>query len=151
MAKRAAKAKRASKLRGAPKKPAKRRAKPAGPSLDAVARKIVRATQRPDFPFVELYTADCTSAEPRGEPARGHAGMDEKNKRWQQMQRSAKWHARNIWTGKHTVCIEWEGEVELRDGRFVRLHEIAVHEIKDGKIQHERFYYDPAALAPAAS
>lgn len=154
MAKKTAKAeraKRASKPRAAPKKPAKRRAKLAAPSLDAVARKIVRATQRADFPFVELYTADCTSAEPRGEPARGHSGIDAKDQRWKEMQRSAKWHARNVWTGKNTVCIEWDGEVELRDGRFVRLREIAVHEIKGGKIQHERFYYDPAALAPAAS
>jgi hypothetical protein len=31
----------------------------------------------------------------------------------------------------------------------VHLREIAVHEIKGGKIQHERFYYDPSALAPA--
>jgi ketosteroid isomerase-like protein len=54
-----------------------------------------------------------------------------------------------VWTGKNTVCIEWDGEVTLRDGRSVHLREIAVHEIKDGKIQHERYYYDPSALAPS--
>jgi ketosteroid isomerase-like protein len=137
------KVKRASQAKG------KRAAKKAPPSMEAVARKIVRATQQPGFPFVTLYTPDCTSAEPMGEPARGHAGIEEKNKRWSQMQLSSKWTARNVWTGKRTVCIEWEGEVKLRDGRLANLREIAVHEIKDGKIQHERFYYDPAALAPA--
>jgi ketosteroid isomerase-like protein len=131
------------------RRPAKRAPRNAKPSLEAVARKIVRATQQPGFPFVTLYTPDCTSAEPMGEPARGHAGVEQKNVRWQQMQMSSKWTARNVWTGKNSVCIEWDGEVQLRDGRTVNLREIAVHEIKDGKIQHERFYYNPMALAPA--
>lgn len=151
MAKRAKRAKKASKKMSAARKPAKRAPKVAAPSLEAVARKIVRATQQPDFPFVTLYTPDCSSAEPMGEPARGHAGLEEKNKRWGEMQSSAKWKARNVWTGKQTVCIEWDGEVQLRDGRLVNLREIAVHEIKDGKIQHERFYYNPMALAPPAA
>jgi hypothetical protein len=30
----------------------------------------------------------------------------------------------------------------------VKLPEIAVHKIKNGKIQDERFYYNPMALAP---
>jgi len=137
-------AKSASKPRA--RRPAKRSAKP---SIEAVARKIVRATQQPGFPFVTLYAPDCTSAEPMGEPARGHAGVEQKNARWAQMQTSSKWSARNVWTGKNTVCIEWDGEVQLRDGRLVNLREIAVHEIKDGKILHERFYYNPMALAPA--
>jgi ketosteroid isomerase-like protein len=119
------------------------------PSIESVARKIVRATQQPGFPFVTLYTPDCTSAEPTGEPARGHAELEAKNARWAQLQIRSKWTARNVWTGKRTVCIEWEGEVTTRDGRVLNLREIAVHEIKDGKIQHERFYYNPMALAPA--
>jgi ketosteroid isomerase-like protein len=127
----------------------KRAAKRAKPDIQAVARRIVRATQKPDFQFVTLYAPECTSAEPRGEPARGHAGIEEKNARWKQMQTSTRWRARNVWTGRNTVCIEWDGEVTLRDGRTVNLREIAVHEVKGGKILHERFYYDPGALAPA--
>jgi ketosteroid isomerase-like protein len=38
--------------------------------------------------------------------------------------------------------------VKTRDGRTVNLREVAVHEIKDGKIQRERFYYNPMDLAP---
>ena len=33
----------------------RRAAKAAAPTADAIARKIVRATQQPDFPFVTLY------------------------------------------------------------------------------------------------
>jgi ketosteroid isomerase-like protein len=140
--KRSAKAKKAARR-------SKRAAGRAKPDMQVVARRIVRATQKPDFPFVTLYAPECTSAEPFGEPARGHAGIEEKNARWAQMQTSSRWKARNVWTGKKTVCIEWDGEVTLRDGRTVNLREIAVHEIKGGKILHERFYYDPGALAPA--
>ena len=145
----ASKTRKATRSSKRPMKAATKR--PGAPSLEALARKIVRATQNPDYPFVTLYTADCTSAEPTGEPARGHTGLDEKNKRWAQMQSSAKWTVRNVWTGKRTICIEWDGEVQLRDGRLVNLREIAVHEIVGGKIQHERFYYNPMALAPAAN
>ena len=148
-AKQPSKARRPTRSNKRPMKGAKKKA--GAPSLDALARKIVRATQNPDYPFATLYTEDCTSAEPMGEPARGHAGLEEKNARWAQMQSSAKWTARNVWTGKRTICIEWDGEVQLRDGRLVNLHEIAVHEIVGGKIQHERFYYNPMALAPPAS
>jgi ketosteroid isomerase-like protein len=142
-------AKRPSKARA--RRPAKRAPRSAKPSIEAVARKIVRATQQPDFPFVTLYAPDCTSTEAAGEPARGHAELEAKNARWGQFQISSKWTARNVWTGKNSVCIEWDGEVKTRDGRTLNLREIAVHEIKDGKIQHERFYYNPMALAPAAA
>ena len=149
------KAKTASKVKKATRSPAKRkpakRAAKAAPSLEALARKIVRATNQPDYPFMTLYAVDCTSAEPMGEPARGHAAMEEKNARWAQMQSSARWTALNVWTGGNTISIEWSGDVQLRDGRLVNLREIAVHEIVDGKIQHERFYYNPLALAPPAS
>jgi len=100
---------------------------------------------------VTLYAPDCTSTEAAGEPTRGHAELEAKNARWAQFQISSKWTARNVWTGKNSVCIEWDGEVKTRDGRTLNLREIAVHEIKDGKIQHERFYYNPMALAPAAA
>jgi ketosteroid isomerase-like protein len=149
----AKRAKKAKKAKKAPKrmKRMKRSVKPAKPSIEAVARKIVRATQQPDFPFVTLYTADCTSQEAAGEPARGHAELEAKNARWAQFQVGSKWTARNVWTGKNTVCIEWDGVVQTRDGRTLNLREIAVHEIKDGKIQHERFYYNPNVLGPVSA
>ena len=151
MAKKKAKtASKARRAKSAKKQPAKRAARAAAPSLEALARKIVRATNQPDYPFMTLYAVDCTSAEPTGEPARGHAAMEEKNARWAQMQSSAKWTALNVWTGGNTISIEWSGDVQLRDGRLVNLREIAVHEIVDGKIQHERFYYNPTALTPPA-
>jgi len=149
--------KKGSKKRSA-KRPAKKSSrkkggakKPAGASLDALARKIVRLTQNPDFGEAEilaLYNADCTSQEGTGNVDRGYAGLQEKGKRWAQMQTGTTWKAVSVWVGRDSICIEWDATVNTRDGRTVKLPEIAVHKIKNGKIQDERFYYNPMALAP---
>ena len=148
--------KRSSKKAARAKKraPAKKKAAPkqaAASGIEAVAKKIVRLTQVPSFGAAEmraLYNPDCTSTEAGGNSVTGYAGLEEKLKGWDQMQSGTTWKAKNVWTGRNTVCIEWDATVNVRDGRTVRLHEIAIHEIKNGKIQSERFYYNPAALAP---
>lgn len=123
----------------------------AAPSLESLARKIVRLTQKPNFAPADLsalYTEDCTSQEASGQIDRGLDGLEDKLKRWEQMQSGTTWKATNVWVGPKTICIEWDATVNVRDGRTVRLREVAIHEIKDGKIQYERFYYNPMALAP---
>ena len=131
------------------KRPAAKRAAP--PGLDAVARRIVRATEGGSFGPAEmraLYHEDCTSEEATGQVDRGLAGLEAKGKRWDQMQSGSKWKARNVWTGKGAVCVEWDGTVNLRDGRTVQLREVAIHQIRNGKIQSERYYYNPMTLMP---
>ena len=151
-----AKKKRSAKKRSA-KKPAKKSRKkggakkPAAVSLDALARKIVRLSTAPSFGEAEilaLYDPDCTSQEGTGNVDRGYAGLQEKAKRWAQMQSGATWKATNVWVGRNTICIEWDATVNLRDGRTIKLPEIAVHEIKNGRILNERFYYNPLVMAP---
>lgn len=140
--------KKAAKAKARPRAKARKPAAKAANPIDALARKIVRATNLTDFPLHEFYTADAVSEEATGDVSRGIAGLEEKLKRWEQMQSGTKWTARNVWTGPKTICIEWDAEVNLRDGRTVKLREIGVHEIKNGKIAVERFYYNPMALAP---
>jgi ketosteroid isomerase-like protein len=151
--KRAPKKKKSSKKRAAPKRAKKGGAKkrPAAESLESLARKIVRMTQKPDFApsdLSKLYTEDCTSQEASGQIALGLDGLEDKLKHWEQMQTGTTWKATNVWVGPTTICIEWDATVNTRDGRTVSLREVAVHEIKDGKIQRERFYYNPMDLAP---
>ena len=108
-------------------------------------------SQGPTFGAAEiraLYNPDCVSIEANGGTSIGYAGLEEKMKGWEQMTSSMVSKARNVWTGRNTICIEWDSTVTTRDGRTVKLHETAVHEIKNGKIQSERYYYNPAALAP---
>lgn len=140
-------------------KSARARKPPArGSSIEALARKIVKVTSlavggeaSPTFPLRELYTDDAVSEEASGAVSRGLAQLEDKLKRWEEMQSGTKWKARNVWTRGNTICIEWDAEVNLRDGRTVSLREIGVHEIRGGKIAAERFYYNPMALAPPAT
>ena len=146
--KRSAKKPARAKKRGGKKAGAK---KPAAGGLAALARQIVKLTEKPVFDEelgMALYAADCVSEEGTGNVARGHAGLREKNAGWAQMQTGASWKAHHVWLGPKTICIEWEGVVNMRDGRTVNLREIAVHEVRSGKIQNERFYYNPLVLAP---
>jgi hypothetical protein len=76
-------------------------------SLEALARRIVRATSLPSFSFRDLYTEDCVSEEATGDVVRGITGLEEKLARWEQMQSSTKWRARNVWckgTGAASRC-----------------------------------------------
>lgn len=138
--------------RQAPAKIAKKAApKAAASGLEALAKKIVRMSQGQSFGPAEiraLYHPDAVSTEASGQTATGYAGLEEKMKGWEQMAASMVSKPRNVWTGKSTICIEWDSTVTTRDGRTLKLQETAVHEIKNGKIQSERYYYNPAALAP---
>jgi ketosteroid isomerase-like protein len=138
-----------AKKQAAAKKAAPRQA--AGSGLESLAKKIVKMSQGATFGAAEireLYAPDAVSVEANGNTSTGYAGLEEKMKGWEQMAASMVANARNVWTGRNTICIEWDSTVTTRDGRTVKLNEIAVHEIKNGKIQSERYYYNPAALAP---
>ena len=121
------------------------------PSLEGLARRIVKAASDPEVRLGELYASDCVSEEASGDVAHGIAGLEEKMRRWEQMQQGARFEPRHVWLGKNTVCIEWDAKVDLRDGRSVELREVAVHEVENGKIVAERYYYNPMVLGPPAS
>jgi ketosteroid isomerase-like protein len=138
-----------AKKKAAAKKAAPKKAAASG--IEALAKKIVRMSTGPTFGAAEiraLYNPDCVSIEANGGTAVGYAGLEDKMKAWEQMTSSMVSKPRNVWTGRNTICIEWDSTVTTRDGRTVKLQETAVHEIKNGKIQSERYYYNPAALAP---
>jgi ketosteroid isomerase-like protein len=125
----------------------------ATPRLARLDQKIIHLTQGPSVGAAEireLYNADASSIEASGAVAKGHAELEVKMKGWEQMTAGMESHPRHVWTGPYTICIEWDSTVTMRDGRTVQLREVAVHEIKNGKIQNERYYYDPMALAPPA-
>jgi len=147
----ARRAKTTTKRKATTRKPAARK-QPVANSLEAVARRIVEATIKPEkFVIKDLYTTDCISQEAAGEPAVGHAGLELKLKRWEAMQKGTTWRARSVALGKNLICIEWDAKVTMNDGRVVPLPEVAIHEIRGGKIARERFYYNPTALMPASS
>jgi ketosteroid isomerase-like protein len=136
--------------RKAARKAGSRRSQAGG--LEALARKIVRMSQGPAFGAAEiraLYHPDAVSVEATGDQVVGHGGIEEKMKGWEQMTAGMSSKAVNVWIGPTTICIEWDSTVTLRDGRTVQLRETAVHEIVQGKIRRERYYYNPAIFAAA--
>ena len=46
------------------------------------------------------------------------------------------------------AAIEWVIDITAPDGSHVHIEELALQTWKDGKIVHERFYYDPAQAIP---
>jgi ketosteroid isomerase-like protein len=138
------------------RKPAKV-AKPkaaAAPAIEAMAQKIVRTmTHTPPgkIPFRELYAENATSQEcgPMP-PAIGLAAIEAKAAGYESQVREQKWTAKNVWARGNTVAIEWVGKVMFKNGNALDLKEVAVHDVRDGKIVAERYYYDPSAFAAAA-
>ncbi len=142
----------ARKPAAAARKPASAAAakQPAPPlTAEQVARRIVRMTVHPEtLDLQALYAPSCTSREASGDVAEGIEAIEQKFAAFESMVRDQRWKARNTWVRGSRICIEWQGEIETTDGRSIQLDEVAVHELKGGKIVAERFYYDPALLEP---
>ena len=85
------------------------------------------------------------------EPAVGLAGLQAKLEGWNQLQEGVTWRAVSVNLGKNSIAIEWDADVKLRGGPTVNLREVAIHDVKGGKIVAERFYYDPAQMGGGAN
>ena len=116
--------------------------------LRRIARSIVTATSVADEKRMLSLYADSVESEEAGQlPTYGIEAIKQKNEQWAKMVSDARWHARNLWADGQTVIIEWEAQLTLRPGsRKVLFREIAIHEVRGGKIVRERYYYDPSIL-----
>lgn len=47
-----------------------------------------------------------------------------------------------------TAVIHWVFEFTARDGKAIRLDELALQRWQGDRIAHERFYYDPIQMTP---
>jgi len=115
---------------------------------ERLAQQLIKLTQsNGPYDLEALYTEDCISQEASGEPTQGREALEAKFRGFEAMLKSQRWRARNVLVKDDLICIEWYGELHLADGRRVVLDEVAIHELDDGKICAERFYYDPSRLA----
>ena len=141
-------------VKKAARKPALRAKRPdPAAALAAFARKVLKMTSDPAADFSAIYAENVVSEEASGQTYQGLAGLAEKGKGWEQMQEGTEWTARCVSLDPRAgvICIEWDAIVKLRGGPTVSLREVAVHEVKNGKIVAERYYYNPAAMAPPAA
>lgn len=127
-------------------------AKDPNQALRDLAKRIVAVTAvNDDEGAFALYADDVVSVEPGRPATRGIGAVREKFAQWRDMVRDAKFKARRVCVDGKSIVIEWDGKATLRsNGKTVDLEEVAIHEIKGGKIARERFYYDPSSLAAAA-
>jgi ketosteroid isomerase-like protein len=160
MAKR--KARKASTARSAKRRTAKKPARKAkkragarsaaargGNDLRTLARRIVAVTTaNDDEATLALYATDVESKEQGQPPMHGIDGIRQKFVGWRNMVSAAQFEPRRVVVDGNTIVIEWVGEVTLAaSGKQAQLHEVAIHEIEDGKIKREAFFYDPSALS----
>jgi ketosteroid isomerase-like protein len=152
--KRKKKASRSTKRSAGKKRPARKRsgakAKPRGGGSDlrGLARRIVAVTQsNDDEATLALYADDVESTEQGQQPTRGIDSIRQKFAGWRGMVSDARFEPRRVCVDGNTIVIEWVGDVTLTaSGKRAQLHEVAIHEIRDGKITREAYFYDPSAL-----
>lgn len=136
--------------KAAARRPAKRaRARAKGDDMRALARRIVDVTlANDDEAAFALYASDVESVEPGQPPMRGVDAIRQKFSGWRSMVSGARFEPRRICVDGDTIVIEWMGDVTLAaNAKQVRLHEVAIHQIRDGKISRELFFYDPSTFA----
>ena len=95
-----------------------------------------------------LYAEDASSEEvATGEQVQGLEQLEEKVSLPAALRRKANWSVRNLWCDGQTIIVEWVAHLPPRRSGSPRpsLREIAIHEIRNGKIVRERFYYDASA------
>ena len=118
---------------------------------EELAKRIVAAMDDEfNIDLGKLYTEDIVSEEPAGGTVTGLQSLRSKLAGWLAGLRSATWKARHVFVSGKTIAIEWEADIVFKDGRQMKLVEIALHEVRGDKIFAERFYYDPRALMPPA-
>ncbi len=137
--------------RKAPARKVRRATRPAAPAVNPLrqlAQRIVDLTvTHNDEAAFALYADNVESAETGMPPQVGVEALRQKFAMWRTMTTDSTWRARNVWVDGNTIVIEWEGRVTwAATGQQGDLNEVAIHEIANGKIVRERFYYDRAAL-----
>jgi ketosteroid isomerase-like protein len=119
-------------------------------ALRELAQRIVDLTVGNDEAgMFALYADNIESQEANNPPLVGKDALREKFANFAQMMTDGVFLPRSVSADGKTIVIEWDGRMTMvASGRIIEMREVAVHEIENGKIVRERFYYDPTTLAP---
>jgi len=141
-------AKKAAAAAAPKKKAAKAPARRPTPTEEVSKRLVAAMDDEKTLDLGKFYTEDAVSIEPGGGTFTGLQALRSKLAGWLAGLRSSSWTARHVGVSGNAIIIEWEADLVMKDGRQVKLSEVAVHELRGDKICSERFYYDPRALMP---
>lgn len=95
----------------------------------------------------EFYADGVTMQENRQPPTVGKAANLARERAFGDSVET--WHevtARSIAVDGDQALIEWVFDYTTREGRRIRMEEIAQQTWRDGRIERERFFYDTASL-----
>ena len=111
---------------------------------------LVRYVQAGRIPeaIEEFYANGATMQENREPPTVGKAAnlareiaFADSVERWHEVS------ARSVAVDGDQALIEWVFDYTTREGRRIRMEEIAQQRWREGKIERERFFYDTATLS----
>lgn len=112
-----------------------------------IATKLVDLCRKGEFQTVyqELYAPNCVSIEPKGAPmevCEGLEAMAVKGKAWNESMEE--FHGSSlgepIVAGNH-ICLTMMVDATFKDRGRVKMDELCVYEVKEGKIVKEQFFY----------
>ena len=115
-------------------------------STQAVANRLVELCRQGDFQTAqrELYASDAASYEPEGSPwqdVKGTEALQEKGRQWGEM--VDEFHGIEVSqpiVADPFFSVSMMMDVTMNGERSTN-REIAVYELKDGKVVSERFFY----------
>lgn len=128
---------------------AARRAAATNPARE-LAQRLVELTVNHEVENAFAFYADNVESSEAGLPAAvGIDAIRQKFAMWRGMVSDSTWQARNVWVEGSAIIIEWGARITFAaTGKQVDFDEVAIHEVENGKIVRERFYYDPSVLQP---
>jgi ketosteroid isomerase-like protein len=99
----------------------------------------------------EFYAEDATMQENNAPPRRGLAALLENERRFLGSIKEIESRVESFAVDGNRAAINWVFEITNMKGQKLSLDEVAYQLWQDGKIIRERFYYDPAQMAAAAT
>ena len=110
---------------------------------------LIETVEKGDFlgAIERFYADDASMQENQAEPRRGRAALLENERKLLAGVKAVRGHCvRPVLQDGDTVAIQWVFEFEGRDGKVVRMEEVAHQSWRGEQILRERFFYDPAQM-----
>jgi len=99
----------------------------------------------------EFYAEDATMQENNAPPRVGLPALLENERRVLAATKEIKTRVDSFVVDGNRAAINWVFEMTSLDGQKRNLNEVAYQLWQDGKIIREKFFYDPAQMAPQAN
>jgi hypothetical protein len=120
------------------------------PSPEVLARFIAKVESNQHAEAIEqFYTPEATMQENDAPPRRGREALAAHERKVLARMRSVRSRCVHplFVSGEHVV-IRWVFEFEAHDGTRTRIEELACQRWEGDRVAEEKFFYDPAQLAP---